>query len=83
MTSTIEHHIPDLTKKVEPDYYAVYIRRGPKDQGRFLSHVYTSRGKQGALNAVRREGHKLPRWSYAVRIGKEGYYSSLRREFLA
>ena len=65
----------------QPDYYAVYIKRGPKARASFLTHVCTRGGRDRALRVARQEGHKLPRWSYAVRVGKEGYFAALRQSF--
>lgn len=67
----------------EADYYAVYVQRGPKARANFLLHVNTTGGKAKALKIARDQGHKLPRWSYAVRVGKEGYYKALRQSFFA
>ncbi|MFT4175036.1 MAG: hypothetical protein QM627_00125 [Luteolibacter sp.] len=82
MNTTIEHHIPDATKMVESDYYAVYVQRAAKARGRFLLHVH-AKGKSDALRIARAHGHKLPRWSYAVHVGKAGYYAALRAVFPA
>jgi len=80
MNATIEHYIPDATKMAAPDYYAVYCKRGPKDRGGFLTNVL-AKGQADALRIARAHGHKLPRWSYAVHIGKDGYYAALRHAF--
>jgi len=66
-----------------PDYYAVYVQRGPKDRPNFLLHVCTIGGKAKALKIARDQGHKLPRWSFAVRVGKEGYYEAIKKAFSA
>jgi len=108
MNTTLEHHIPDATKmvepretclicghelelvrpgrhqcnhcEIEPDYFAVYCQRGPKVRAGFLTNVL-AKGKTDALRIARAHGHKLPRWSYAVHIGKRGYYDALRQAF--
>ena len=82
MNTTIEHHIPDATKMVESDYYAVYVQRDAKSRGNFLLHVF-AKGKADAMRISKAHGHKLPRWSYAVHVGKSGYYAALREAFSA
>lgn len=68
--------------EIERDYFAVYVQRAAKARGSFLLHVH-AKGRFDALRIARQHGHKLPRWSYAVRIGKEGYYAALRQAFRA
>jgi hypothetical protein len=67
---------------VEPDYYAVYVQRAAKGYGCFLLNVL-AKGKSDAMRIARAHGHNLPRWSYAVHIGKTGYYAALRKAFRA
>ena len=51
-------HPPGATKMVEPDYYAVYVRRNPKNRANFLLHVH-AKDKPDALRITRAHGHKL------------------------
>lgn len=67
-------------RETEPDYFAVYVQRAAKARGSFLLNVL-ARGKADALRIARNHGHQLPRWSYAVHIGKEGYFAALRSAF--
>jgi len=72
----------DALNAVQSDYFAVYVQRSAKDRGNFLLHVH-AKSKADALRIARAHGHTLPRWSYAVRIGKSGYFDALRRAFRA
>lgn len=63
-----------------PDYFAVYSQKAPKAHPLFLCHVQ-ARGKKDALRIARAHGLTIPRWSYAVRIGKQGYYAALAKAF--
>jgi hypothetical protein len=65
------------------DYFAVYVQRGPKARANFLCHVHTRGGRFNALRVARNHGHKLPRWSYAARVGKDGYFAALAKAFSA
>lgn len=80
MNAASEHLILGDTKMVKTDYFAVYVKRSPKSQANFLVNVQ-SKSASDALRIARDHGHKIPRGSYAVRIGKEGYFSALRRAF--
>ena len=71
-----------LNEMEKSDYFAVYVKRSAKDRGSFLLNVL-AKGKSDALRIARQHGHKLPRWSYAVHIGRDGYFNSLRRAFPA
>lgn len=69
------------------DYYAVYRPRAGSPTGRkknvsyvFLCHV-VARDQKHAMKITRDQGHRLPRGSYATRIGREGYYAALRQAF--
>ena len=62
------------------DYYAVYVKRDPKDRGNFLTNVM-AKGAKDAIRIARDHGHKLPRWSFALHIGREGYFRALASAF--
>lgn len=63
-------------------YYAVYLRRGTrkKSTASFLLNVYATSPAE-ALRIARSHGHRLPTGSYATRIGRAGYFASLRQAF--
>lgn len=69
-----------MSLNAESDYYAVHVRRNPKNRGNFLLHVH-AKDKPDALRITRAHGHKLPNGSYAVHVGKEGYHAALRHAF--
>ena len=66
--------------EIPNDYYSVYVKRKPKDRGNFLCNVL-AKSTSDAMRIARAHGHTLPRGSYSVRIGKEGYYAALRYAF--
>jgi hypothetical protein len=81
MNETVTNdHFRDATKMVGADYYAVYVKRSAKLKGNFLLHAH-AKSEGDALRIARAHGHQLPRWSYAVRVGREGYFPALRQAF--
>lgn len=64
------------------DYFAVYAVRGKgkKSKSSFLCNVF-ARGKADAIKVARGIGLDLPRSSYALYLGVEGYRDSLSRAF--
>jgi hypothetical protein len=63
-----------------PDYYAIYVVRSARARPSFLCNIL-AKGKAEALKGARKHGFKLPRWSFACRIGREGYFAKLKHEF--
>lgn len=63
------------------DYFAVYVK-SPVDNHKhsFLCHV-VSYSESSALSCAKSQGFNLPRGSYAVRIGTDGYFLALSRVF--
>lgn len=62
------------------DYFAVYVKRAPKDKPRFMCNV-EARDKRHALDIARSQGLPVPRFSTASRIGRAGYQAALRAVF--
>jgi len=64
------------------DYFAVYAVRGKGKRAKssFLCNVL-ARGKADAIKVARGIGLDLPRSSYALYLGVEGYRDSLSRAF--
>ena len=70
----------DALNAVESDYFAVYVQTSAKAHPKFLLHAH-AKGKSDAMRIARQHGHNLPRWSFAVRVGKSGYFAALRKAF--
>lgn len=61
------------------DYFAVMRCRG-KDRFTFVCHA-SAKSEAEAVKIARRHGFKLPRGSYATRIGRAGYFAALSHAF--
>ena len=61
----------------QKDYFAIY-----RPLGKRASHLCNVRAYSPAdAMRVTRQSHKLPRGSFARRIGREGYFAMLRKVF--
>lgn len=60
------------------DYYAVM--RAVGKSVRFVCHVLAVDAAE-AMKTARHHGFKLPRGSYASRVGRRGYFSALAAAF--
>ena len=66
----------------ERDYYAVYRRENgrPNSPSTFVANVF-AKDRSAALRTARSHGLSINRHSYAIHIGREGYFAALRRAF--
>lgn len=73
--------VVDSTDLVDAgDYYSIHIKRSPKAWPYHLCNVF-AKSKADAMRLARDTFGKLPKWTSASRIGKEGYYNHLRSAF--
>lgn len=57
-------------------YFSIYTVRAKKDRGTHLCNVF-AKDKTHAMKIARTNGFTLPRGSYAVEIGRDGYFRRL------
>jgi hypothetical protein len=61
-------------------YFSVYVRATKKGRSKFLCHTVAA-DERSALKTARKHGLSVGRGSYAVKIGRDGYYASMRVAF--